>query len=191
MGPRRIGSTCLGEGRFLRLDLIEYEDPHGRLRRWEAAARQGGAAAVLMIPLLHPSDRYVLIRQYRPPVDGLVLEFPAGLVDAAESPVAAAMRELLEETGYLGTVRWICPHTASSPGMTGEGVMLALVDIDETDPANRNPTPRPEDGEHIECFLVPRGSLGEFIRAQQRDGVHIDSRTAAFALGLGQMWQQP
>jgi len=47
-----------------------------------------------------PDGRLVLVRQYRPAVEKATLELPSGLVDAGESPAAAARRELLEETGY-------------------------------------------------------------------------------------------
>jgi ADP-ribose pyrophosphatase len=42
----------------------------------------------------------LLVRQYRPAVERFTLELPAGHVDAGESPLEAASRELLEETGY-------------------------------------------------------------------------------------------
>jgi ADP-ribose pyrophosphatase len=43
-----------------------------------------------------------LQKQYRPPVDKIVIEVPAGLIDAGETPEECAVRELLEETGYVG-----------------------------------------------------------------------------------------
>lgn len=43
-------------------------------------------------------------KQYRPPLDKIVIEVPAGLVDAGESAEQAAVRELKEETGYVGVV---------------------------------------------------------------------------------------
>ena len=42
----------------------------------------------------------VLVDQYRHAVGQIRTEFPAGVVDAAETPLAAIKRELLEETGY-------------------------------------------------------------------------------------------
>lgn len=41
-------------------------------------------------------------KQYRPPIDMVAVEIPAGLVDAGESPEVCAVRELKEETGYVG-----------------------------------------------------------------------------------------
>jgi len=44
--------------------------------------------------------RVVLVRQFRPAVDHYTLELPSGFVDPGETPLEAARRELLEETGY-------------------------------------------------------------------------------------------
>jgi uncharacterized protein len=54
--------------------------------------------AVFVVPLT-PEDDVVLVRQYRHPVRDWTLEVPAGSVDAGESPLEAAERELAEEVG--------------------------------------------------------------------------------------------
>jgi ADP-ribose pyrophosphatase len=54
---------------------------------------------VIIVPFLD-NDRLVMIRQYRYPVDKVLLEFPAGHVETAENPQNTAARELEEETGY-------------------------------------------------------------------------------------------
>jgi ADP-ribose pyrophosphatase len=51
---------------------------------------------------LTDDGRGLIVRQYRPAVEHHTLELPSGLVDAGESPLEAARRELLEETGYEG-----------------------------------------------------------------------------------------
>jgi len=42
------------------------------------------------------------ILQYRPPIQSICVELPAGLIDKGESPETSALRELYEETGYGG-----------------------------------------------------------------------------------------
>jgi 8-oxo-dGTP pyrophosphatase MutT (NUDIX family) len=49
---------------------------------------------------LTPAHEAVLIHQYRHGVGRVVLELPAGSMDAGEDPAQAAARELMEETGY-------------------------------------------------------------------------------------------
>ena len=46
---------------------------------------------------------FVMVRQYRHGSDAVTIEFPAGTVDEGEDPKEAALRELLEETGYEPT----------------------------------------------------------------------------------------
>ena len=49
---------------------------------------------------LTEDDRVVMVRQFRPGANRVVLSLPGGLVDDGEAPVTAGLRELLEETGY-------------------------------------------------------------------------------------------
>ena len=46
----------------------------------------------------------VLQKQFRPPLDKVVIEIPAGLIDEGETAEQAAIRELKEETGYVAEV---------------------------------------------------------------------------------------
>jgi ADP-ribose pyrophosphatase len=54
---------------------------------------------VTVLPVTEAGE-FVLVRQFRPAVEGYTLELPSGNVDTGEEPESAARRELLEETGH-------------------------------------------------------------------------------------------
>ncbi len=171
-------------GDWLRIERIAYTDGHGVPRTWESAARNKASGAVAIIAMLKPSGRIVLVRQFRPPARGQVVEFPAGLIDRPEDIEVTALRELREETGYVGRMIKLLPPTFSSPGLSGEKVNLALVEIDETLPENMNPVSSPDESESIETILVPLGGLMDYLLAASGNGYLLDSKLTSFALGL-------
>lgn len=65
-----------------------------------------GIVAILQKP---SGPELLLQKQFRPPINKVVIEVPAGLVDANESAAQSAVRELKEETGYVGVAEEISP----------------------------------------------------------------------------------
>lgn len=62
--------------------------------------KDSAAEGVVIFPVLKEDPRkVVLIRQYRYPLDDVIYELPAGLIDEGETPECAAVREMKEETG--------------------------------------------------------------------------------------------
>ena len=91
-----MGSELLFQGKFLRAQRDTVRLPDGRSATREYVIHPG---AVVIVPLLD-DGRVVLERQFRYPVGQVMIEFPAGKLDAGEAPLLCGQRELLEETGY-------------------------------------------------------------------------------------------
>ncbi len=92
----RQRSELLHKGNFLEVRRDHVRLPDGATATREYVVHPG---AVAIVPLLD-DGRVVLERQFRYPVGQVMLEIPAGKIDAGEPTLQCAMRELLEETGY-------------------------------------------------------------------------------------------
>jgi ADP-ribose pyrophosphatase len=95
----RVSQEVLLHGHFLHAFRDTVRLSNQSLATREYVVHPG---AVMVIPLLDTPDglRLVLERQYRYPVGQVMVEFPAGKLDAGEDPWRCAQRELMEETGY-------------------------------------------------------------------------------------------
>ena len=106
------------DAKWTKLVLTTYKDPLGKVRTWESAERStrpknSPIDGVGIVAILQKASgpELLLQKQFRPPINKVVIEVPAGLVDEGESAEESAIRELREETGYVGVA------TESSPVM--------------------------------------------------------------------------
>ncbi len=140
------------------------------LGTWEWVSRTRGVTAAVMLAV---DERHViLVEQYRVPLARKCLELPAGLVgdeQQGEDIVAAAIRELEEETGYRAEHMVELGRFHASPGMSSEGFTLFRAE---------GLTKTGEGGgvehEDIEVHRVKLEELPAFVERKRRDGTVID-----------------
>ncbi len=92
----KVDSTEVFAGTLLHVRRDNIRLPDGNPATREFVVHPGAA---LMVPVL-ADGRLILERQFRYPLDQVILEFPAGKIDPGETPLATARRELIEEVGY-------------------------------------------------------------------------------------------
>ena len=149
-GFRKVGEREIHAGRVVRLTESVFTTPDGG-RMTRDVVHHRGAVAVVAVD----GDEVVLLRQYRTPVEGELLEIPAGTRDVdGEDPASTARRELAEEAGLscdsleqLGTF-------FNSPGFCDELSHLFLA-------SGLRPVPRQPDGAEEEWMTIERVGLGE------------------------------
>ncbi|KAG9671774.1 ADP-ribose pyrophosphatase, partial [Aureobasidium melanogenum] len=186
-----IEDVSTSDTKWVALRKINWTDQSNATRTWEVASRKtrgkAGVDAVAMGNIiLHPSKAptTILVLQYRPPIDAISVEWPAGLVDADESVEDAAVRELREETGYEGKVTSVSPIVAADPGMTSANMQLAMMEVHLKE-GDKEPEQQLDEGEHIERVVVPIAELYErLVEYSNMEGYMVSAKLFHWAHGV-------
>lgn len=143
-----------------------------RKGKWEYVSRTRGIKAAVILATI--DGDVLLVEQFRTPLDRNCIELPAGLIgddNPDEDPLAAAGRELEEETGYRAETLINAGEYFSSPGMVSEAFTLVratnLVKIHDGGGV---------DGEDITVHRVAMSDVPAFIAAKRKEGCAIDVR---------------
>lgn len=152
-----------------------------RRGRWEYVSRARGIRAAVILALI--DGDVLLVEQYRVPLGRTCLELPAGLIgdDAGgegEDDLAAAGRELEEETGYRADRLENLGEFWSSPGMVRESFTLVRASgLTRIGPGGG------VDGENITVHRVPMAKVPAFIAERRAQGCGIDVRVLMLLAG--------
>jgi 8-oxo-dGTP pyrophosphatase MutT (NUDIX family) len=179
-------SAELARGRLLRVRVDTVSMPDGTHADRELTEHPGAVA----ILALDEADRVLLIRQYRHPAGALLWEIPAGLRDVTGEPLlAAAQRELLEETGYRAADWRVLTDFLTSPGSSTERVRVYLArGLTEVPAAERDYVPEYEEASLQVAWLPLEAAVRGFLAGDLHNGVAavgILSAYAAIKIGFG------
>ena len=163
----------LWTGKFLRTVLIKYSTHCNssnmiETRDWESVERVNCSGIVGMVPITDDGD-VILIKQFRPPLNGYVIELPAGLCDIGETLEDAARRELIEETGYAAAgMRFLVKGPMSSGSSSEMLTVFVATDLTYVGIGKRDET------ENIEVLKIRSENLASTLLQMQHDGSIID-----------------
>lgn len=194
---RILSSRIAYQGPVFHVTTDQVEEPGG-IRARRDVVRHSGSIVVLAISegknLRPPANRgshrrttrsraqtasealILLERQYRHAAQSMMWELPAGRIDEGESPLAAARRELLEETGYTARAWKRILHFYVSPGFLDETMTIYLARDLQAGEA------KPEADEKIAIHFFPLSTARRMVMT----GRIRDAKTIASILWLCQ-----
>jgi ADP-ribose pyrophosphatase len=159
---RLISSKLAYKGKVFSVFSDTVIEPGGH-RNVRDVIRHNGSVVILAVDeSANPADPIIILeRQYRHAASQILLELPAGRIEPGEAPLAAAKREMIEETGYRAK-RWtFLTKYFASPGFLGEYMQIYLArDISAG-------IAQPEADEQIEIIRMPLSEALALIAANK------------------------
>ncbi len=148
-----VSVETVAELRRFRLARYTQRFPNGHVEERDVIVHPGAA---VILPVTR-DGRVVLVKQYRTSLNACHVELPAGVFDPGESPLEAARRELLEETGYRADSWRELTRSHPAPGLTDECLSIYLAEGLELGEAAREP------GEYLEVLHLEVSEVLERI----------------------------
>ena len=122
---RKLGARTIAHTRIFDVQSVDYQHPD---RPKPQDFFVINAPDWVNVVALTPDRQLVLVRQFRYGLDDFSIEIPGGVMDPGEDALAAGVRELREETGYVGTAARLLGVVHPNPAMQNNRCHLVLVE---------------------------------------------------------------
>lgn len=164
-----LSEESIFDGKIVRLRKLNVRLPGGKLATREVVRHVGGAAVLA----INDKGEACMVRQYRAALGRVLLEIPAGKLDAVgANPLEAARRELSEETGLLAADWTKLAAIYPTVGYCDELISIYLArGLSQGDT-------HPDDDEVLDILWMPFSTL----RQMARDGQIEDGKTLVAVL---------
>ena len=165
--PAHVNSSVVAfEGPLFRVFIDEVQEAGVEKPVRRDIIRHNGSVVILAVDDAKSKDPLIVIeRQYRHAAGQYLYEVPAGKVDDGEDRLAAAKRELIEETGFRAKKWTRLTRYFASPGFLGEWMQVFLAEGLTAGEA------QPEADEKLEIYQVRMSEILRLIDAGEiRDG---------------------
>jgi ADP-ribose pyrophosphatase len=175
---RLVSSRTVYRGPVFWVTTDHVKEPGGVTARRDVI-HHSGSVVVLAVDDSRATPRVLLERQYRHAAGDYLWELPAGRIDPGENDLAAAKRELLEETGYTASNWKRILKFYASPGFVAETMAVYMAT------GLRAGEAQPEEDEIIYKRLVPLHSAVRMVM----NGTIRDAKTISSVLWLDQQFR--
>ena len=170
-----ISSRVVYRGPVFHVTTDRVQEPGSIVVRRDVV-RHSGSIVIMAVDDTRSEPRVLLARQWRHPANDYLWELPAGRIDAGESALAGARRELIEETGYTAAHWRRALFFYSSPGFLDETMAVYLAT------GLKRGQAQPEEDEVIQTRMFP---LSQLVRMVMK-GAMRDGKTIAAVLWLSE-----
>jgi ADP-ribose pyrophosphatase len=168
-----LSSSVVYQGPLFRVFHDKLVEPGGRTNERDVIRHNGSVVILAVDHSKNKRDPWIVMeRQYRHAANQYLWELPAGKLEAGETPLAGAQRELAEETGYRAKKWRPLVEYYASPGFLGESMKVFLAEGLEPGEAHL------EEDEEIELRLV---KLSEILKMIEK-GAILDGKTMTSVL---------
>lgn len=179
MSSKYDGICRLTENPFLNLYRIDARTKAGKKFQYYFASRNNEEKIKFNTHSMQPegiaiyaicqeeTDKIVLLRQFRYPINDYIYELPAGLIDAGESAGEAAIREMREETGlslklYEGGKGYYRNPFFLAQGMSDESCVMVYGTV-----TGEVTTAQQEDSEEIEVLFANKEEVRKILSKER------------------------